>query len=105
MVTAVWIKACIEVEQVMSHLTNMAVAPSCVRASRVVREVLELEVDVDVDVVGAREGRGSGRRSEQIIVAPSEAKARAMARPMPEEEPVIMEILFWRRPGMVVGDR
>ena len=39
--------------------------------------------------------------SEQIREAPSEAKARAVARPMPEEEPVITAILLWRRGGIV----
>jgi hypothetical protein len=40
-------------------------------------------------------------RSERRREAPSEAKARAMARPMPDEEPVIMATLEVRRPGML----
>jgi hypothetical protein len=41
--------------------------------------------------------------SEQIREAPSEAKARAVARPIPEEEPVITAIFPWRRGGIVEG--
>lgn len=41
--------------------------------------------------------RASSRRSEQIIVAPWEAKERAIARPMPDEEPVMTATLSARR--------
>jgi len=50
--------------------------------------------------------RGEGRRSEQIMgEAPLAAKARAMARPRPEEEPVTIVTRESRRvesKGMVM---
>lgn len=39
--------------------------------------------------------------SEQMSEAPSDAKARAVARPIPEEEPVITAILLARRGGIL----
>lgn len=45
--------------------------------------------------------RGLGRRSEQMIgKAPLAAKARAMARPRPEEEPVMIVTREERRVEM-----
>ena len=83
------------VELVVSHFTKRALVPREVRSCVVVRGEASVESS----------GRASSRRSDKIIVAPSEAKARAMARPMPEEEPVIMAILLVRRSGMVVESK
>jgi hypothetical protein len=54
------------------------------------------------DVSVAYSCLGVSWMSEQTRDAPSAAKARAVARPIPEEEPVITAILFWRR-GSIVG--
>ena len=49
--------------------------------------------------------RGSGRRSEQIIgEAPLAAKARAMARPRPLDDPVTMDTREVRREERRVVD-
>jgi len=80
------------VEEVVSHFTKRAFAPRAWAAATVV---------VLGEVSVAYSDRGVSVMSEQIREAPSEAKARAVARPMPEEEPVITAILFWRRGGIV----
>ena len=80
------------VEEVVSHFTKRAFAP---------REWAAATVVVLGDVSVAYSDRGVSVMSEQIREAPSEAKARAVARPMPEEEPVITAILLWRRGGIL----
>jgi len=80
------------VEEVVSHFTKRAFAPREWAASTVV---------VLGEVSVAYSERGVSVMSEQIREAPSEAKARAVARPIPEEEPVITAILFCRRGGIV----
>ena len=69
----------------------MARTPSAVTSSRV----------VPVSVSVRYSGRKLGVMSLQTMFAPSRAKARAVARPMPELEPVIMAVLEVRRPGIL----